>query len=170
MSFIGIMSRNLGEGLLQEQKWLKDGCITKTPPQDEWWPTEAVTWSTAHSLQAAQQAGETRITILTQCYGHGPRTQGLRVSLSSPYWLYIHGEGEDYCIWSVSGTSGRAESFPTTELYVQCFPHWLGTYHVAEDELELLIFPSHTRSIGSTKITLHLVMWCRGLNSGPWAC
>lgn len=84
--------------------------------------------------------------------------------------LYIHREGEDYSIWSVSGTSGRAESFPTTELYIQCLPHWVGTYHVAEDELELLIFPSHTRSIGSTKITLHLVMWCRGLNSGLLAC
>jgi hypothetical protein len=32
MNFIGVTYRNMSEGYLQEQKWLKDSCITKVHP------------------------------------------------------------------------------------------------------------------------------------------
>lgn len=56
VSFIEVKYRNIGEELnLQEQKWLKDDCITKGIGDNS---QKLETWSPQHNTQVAQQVGE----------------------------------------------------------------------------------------------------------------
>lgn len=51
MNFLGVTYKGMGEDL-QEQKWLRDSCIAKAHS------SLGDSWSTLHSIRAAQQVGE----------------------------------------------------------------------------------------------------------------
>lgn len=65
MSFIGVTYRNMGEGSCTGAEMTQRQLYHQGPPQHEWQLTNLETWSTLHSLQAAQQVGECpfRVTL-----------------------------------------------------------------------------------------------------------
>jgi hypothetical protein len=103
MSLTGVTYRNVGEGLqeygggvtgiwgrgyLQEQKWLKDSCITTAHPSTGH-SSELGTWRSLSSLQAAQQVGEWLSLVYTSsrqlsCFlgSWGKRILNVRKSLN----------------------------------------------------------------------------------------
>lgn len=98
MSFIGVTYRSMGErSYLQEQEWLKDSHITKSPPQikaDKSWQPEA------HCLARRQL----NLSSWQLCFSE--RVWGV---------LTAGGWGEPSAIWSVSGISWVLKSFPAGE-------------------------------------------------------
>ena len=100
VSFIGVTYRNMGEGLPQEQKCLKDRSITKSHTAQV---TVHTSWSTLHSLQAAQQVENAFSRRLSSSHPLPCSLVTVRETFSSLFCLYTLGGG---------GESGQFQGLP----------------------------------------------------------